>query len=123
MTRSDPSPPSPDLKPSRGSSRPMTGPVRMMLPAACALLLVSVAVRAAHSLSNYNSLNFVSGAWVALARDLSEGIFYRPLAGEDGFGGTRFFPLQFICHAVLIRFGIEPFVAGYVLCIAWTLAP
>jgi hypothetical protein len=94
--------------------------VGIVLVVACVLLLASVAVRAAQAITNYNTLNFVGGAWVALARDLAEGIFYRPLVSDDGFGGTRFFPLQFVCHAVLIRLGVDPFAAGFALSITWT---
>jgi hypothetical protein len=38
-------------------------------------------------------LNFVSGTSLALGVDLRDGALYRPLIGELGFGGTRYFPL------------------------------
>ena len=48
------------------------------------------------SVVNNTSLNHVSGAWIAMAMDLRDGVFYRPLFDEStGFGGTRFFPLYF----------------------------
>jgi hypothetical protein len=85
------------------------------------LLLGSVSLHAAQAISRYNSLSITSGAWITLATDLSKGTFYRPLIAEDGFGGTRFFPLQFICHAVLIHLGLNPFVAGHILSVSWTI--
>jgi len=72
------------------------------------------------SIAIYNNaaLNHVAGAWIGLAMDMSEGIFYRPLFSiENGFGGTRFFPLFFSIHALLIKFGIEPILSGHIVSI------
>ncbi|MCA1584647.1 MAG: hypothetical protein LC791_07715 [Acidobacteria bacterium] len=60
-------------------------------------------------------LTQVSGSWVTLAVDLRDGIFYRPLYGPDGYGGTRFFPLHFVLHAGLMKLGFDVLVAGYIL--------
>jgi hypothetical protein len=60
------------------------------------------------------SSNHVSGTWTALAADLSNGTFYRPIFSEaNGYGGTRFFPLFFSLHALGLRFGLPPLVAGH----------
>ncbi len=45
----------------------------------------------------------ISGSWMALAQDLREGIFYRPLfSPEHGFGGSRYFPLYFVSLACFV---------------------
>lgn len=69
-----------------------------------------------------DSLDHVSGAWINLANDLRNGIFYRPLQSEIGYGGTRFFPLQFVLHAFLMNIFSSPFVSGaFATTIAGTL--
>ncbi len=58
-----------------------------------------------------------SGVWTALAADLRDGIFYRPVfdatAGE--YGGTRYLPLFFSLEAGLMRSGLGPVAAGLLL--------
>ena len=49
------------------------------------------------------------------ATELVEGTFYRPLMSDVGYGGTRFFPLHFTLHAILIKWGLPPLAAGYLL--------
>lgn len=44
-----------------------------------------------------------SGVWATLAADLSRGQLYRPLLADDGWGGTRYMPAFFACHAGLLR--------------------
>ena len=65
--------------------------------------------------SGSSRLNHVSGVWLTLATDLVEGTFYRPLMSDVGYGGTRFFPLHFTLHAILIKWGLPPLAAGYLL--------
>jgi hypothetical protein len=56
---------------------------------------------------------YISGAWLSLAHDLREGVFYRPLySPELGFGGTRYFPLSFVILAPLLSVVRDPWVAG-----------
>ncbi len=63
-----------------------------------------------------SSLNHVSGTWISLALDLSDGVLYRPLFSETiGFGGTRFFPLFFSIHALLIKFFNMPILTGHLV--------
>lgn len=65
-------------------------------------------------ISNGTELDHVSGAWTVLASDLANGIFYRPLFSESiGTGGTRFFPLFFSLHAVIIKMFGNATVAGH----------
>ncbi len=90
-----------------------------------AALVLGVALAAATALrlpaawESGNSLNHVSGAWMALADDLAHGTFYRPLHDPAlGYGGTRFFPLAFALHAALVRAGLPLLAAGELLCLA-----
>src|SRR5215475_706963 len=45
---------------------------------------------------NQYFLTHVEGVWLACAHDFLHGVFYRPLFGPMGYGGTRYFPLYFI---------------------------
>src|SRR5437762_13098724 len=56
-----------------------------------------------------------SGVWAALAQDFAKGVFYRPTYSAFGFGGTRYMPLFFVVHGVLIRLAFDPVTAGGVL--------
>jgi hypothetical protein len=60
-------------------------------------------------------LDHVSGVWFALAYDLRHGVFYRPLYGPLGYGGTRYAPLVFILLAGLMGVARDPRLAGYAL--------
>jgi hypothetical protein len=59
-----------------------------------------------------------AGAFLALAIDLTRGIFYRPLIDDTGIGGTRYFPLVFVLNALLIRLGLNPIAAGRLIAVA-----
>jgi len=59
-----------------------------------------------------------SGVWTSLANDFSNGIFYRPLESDMGYGGTRYMPLFFVLHGFLIPLFKDPFFAGVVLTLA-----
>jgi hypothetical protein len=60
-------------------------------------------------------LNLVSGIWLALGRDLAAGLFYRDLISDVGYGGTRYFPLFFLPIGALIRGGVPPLAAGWMV--------
>lgn len=66
-------------------------------------------------------LDHVAGVWIALANDLCHGVFYRPLFGLLGYGGTRYFPLVFVLQAGLMKLGCGPIVTGHILSLAATL--
>jgi hypothetical protein len=94
--------------------------IALALGAALAAVIV---LRLPASWESGNSLNHVSGAWMALADDLAHGTFYRPLADPAlGYGGTRFFPLAFTLHAALLHAGLPLFTAGRLLALAEGLA-
>lgn len=69
-----------------------------------------------YSIAIGSKLDHVAGAWIGLAMDFSEGVFYRPLFSEDvGFGGTRFFPLFFSLHALMIGLFGTPILSGHIV--------
>jgi hypothetical protein len=45
---------------------------------------------------NQYFLTHVEGVWLACAYDFLHGVFYRPLFGPLGYGGTRYFPSYFV---------------------------
>src|SRR5262245_21403336 len=67
-------------------------------------------------------LSFISGIWMSLGIDLRAGVLYRALIGDDGFGGTRYFPLWFVLHAALMRAGLSPLAAGHAISLAAAVA-
>ncbi len=56
-----------------------------------------------------------------MAADLRDGVFYRPLFGPEGYGGTRYFPLYFVLHALLLKLGLPVLVSAYLLSAAAVL--
>ncbi len=86
----------------------------LLVCAAVAVIAVT-AVRLPTVVSNASGLNHVSGVWITQAEDLADGVFYRPLLSERGYGGTRYMPLHFVLHATLIQAGASPIAAGYIL--------
>jgi hypothetical protein len=50
-----------------------------------------------------------------MATDLKAGVFYRPLFNSAGYGGTRYFPLYFCLHAMLLKLGIPVLLSAYLL--------
>jgi hypothetical protein len=88
------------------------------LAASAAAFAVFCLVALALTLPSGAMLNFVSGTWLALGVDLRDGVLYRPLVSEQGFGGTRYFPLWIFVHAALMRLGLSPLVAGHFISLA-----
>jgi len=87
----------------------------LLAMAAGLLVLSSIIVL---SLYNESALNQVSGAWIAIAMDLRDGIFYRPLFDESiGYGGTRFFPLFFSLIAAVSSVIESPVVSGHIVAV------
>src|SRR5216684_1647706 len=56
-----------------------------------------------------------SNIWTALAWNFAHGEFYRPALGPAGYGGTRWMPLFFVTHGLLIRAHLDPIHAGVLL--------
>jgi len=59
-----------------------------------------------------------SGVWAALANDFAEGVLYRPVFDESGYGGTRYTPLFFVLYGSLISIFHDPVTAGLSLSLA-----
>jgi len=87
---------------------------RLMLCAA-ALLCVAFAIRTAAAWKCYHHIDPTAGTWTAAAIDASDGMLYRPIESPLGFGGSRYAPLHIVLQAGLIRAGIGPVAAGYLL--------
>jgi hypothetical protein len=89
---------------------------RTLLYAAVALVLVLAATRAWICWTRDAEISHASGVVMAMADDLQHGVFYRPLFGRLGYGGTRYFPLFFVIHAGLLKLGMPVLASGYLLC-------
>jgi len=81
-------------------------------------LLSATALRLVRVLPTGSNLTPTSGEWLALALDLTDGVFYRPLISDLGYGGTRYFPLHFVMHAGLIKLFGHPLITGHAISIA-----
>jgi hypothetical protein len=89
--------------------------IRPLLIASAVLLTLLTLARNYVAWRNAGYLSLTCGTWTALALDLKNGTFYRPLYGILGYGGTRYFPLHFILHAALLDIGIGPVQGGHIL--------
>ncbi len=89
--------------------------LRSLLYVAAGLLVLLTLARVYTGWRAGVALTPTSGVWTALAVDLKNGVFYRPLHGDLGYGGTRYFPLHFILHAALMEIGLGPEAAGHTL--------
>jgi hypothetical protein len=79
------------------------------------MLAVASLVRMAVAIPNGSNLTHEAGVWTALAMDLHDGLFYRPIFSDDGYGGTRYAPLHVLLQALGIRGGLPPLAAGLAL--------
>jgi hypothetical protein len=71
-----------------------------------AVSLVLLAIIAGRSILNFRHqyfLTHVEGAWLTCAHDFLHGVFYRPLFGPLGYGGTRYFPLYFVATGIISK--------------------
>jgi hypothetical protein len=82
---------------------------------AASIVGASLVIHAWHAVSTAAYVDFVTGVWLALARDLVAGVFYRDIVGPDGYGGTRYFPLFFTSIAAGMRLGLGPLAAGFLV--------
>ena len=93
----------------------LSNPLFLLIVLGCLSIVVIIVL---YSINIGSSLNFVSGTWIGLAMDFSDGIFYRPLFSDEiGFGGTRYFPLFFSIHALLIKLFGMPIISGHIVSI------
>ncbi len=85
------------------------------LYAAVGLLILTTILRAAVCWRNDTWVDHPAGVIIAMAADLKDGIFYRPLYGPEGYGGTRYFPLYFVLQAALIKVGFPVLPSAYLV--------
>ena len=67
-------------------------------------------------------LNLGGGVWLALAHDVRDGIFYRPIWNGMEYGGTRYFPMLFVSTGALMRLGLPAVTAGVAVSMAGMIA-
>ena len=79
------------------------------------MIVVIAIVRASYSWATDAWVNHPAGVLIAMAADLKHGVFYRPLFGPVGYGGTRYFPLYFVLHALLMKLGLPVLLSAYLL--------
>ena len=88
---------------------------KILLLTAVTIIVVLTAVRACIWWRNDAGISFASGVMITMATDLKQGVFYRPLYDSQGYGGTRYFPLFFCLHALLLKLGMPILAAAYLL--------
>ena len=88
---------------------------RVFLHAAVGLIILITVMRAAVCWRNDTWVDHPAGVIIAMAADLRDGTFYRPLYGSAGYGGTRYFPLYFVLHAALLKLGLPVLPSVYLL--------
>jgi hypothetical protein len=93
-------------------------PPRVILLLAVAATLVVDAVMVYFDWRYDLGLNHVAGAWVALASDFKDGVFYRGLFGPLGYGNTIYFPLHFIMQGVVYKLLGGPILSGHIVDVA-----
>lgn len=94
---------------------------RICLFVAVAIIVLLTAVRAWIWWRNHAGISFASGVMITMATDLKQGVFYRPLYDYQGYGGTRYFPLYFSLHALLLKLGMPVIGSAYLLSAAAVL--
>ena len=95
---------------------------RLLLIASVAVIILIAMVRAWYCWGTDAWVNHPAGALIAMAADLKNGIFYRPLYGPVGYGGTRYFPLYFVLHALLMKLGVPILLGAFLLSAAAVVA-
>ncbi len=93
---------------------PGAGPRTLLLVGAVFIIVVT-AVRTWIWWRNDAGISFASGVMITMATDLKQGVFYRPLYDMRGYGGTRYFPLYFCLHALLLKLGLPVLASAYLL--------
>jgi len=88
---------------------------RLLLIGCVALIVLIAGMRAWVCWGNDAWLNHPAGVLISMASDLKAGVFYRPIYGPAGYGGTRYFPLYFVLQAALMKLGMPILLSAYVL--------
>lgn len=86
-----------------------------LMMAAAGFIVIAFSVRTAAAWKNYHQLDPTAGVWTAAAVDARDGMLYRPIVSDIGYGGSRYAPLHVILQAGLMRWGMGPVAGGYLL--------
>src|ERR1700760_4479500 len=88
---------------------------RIVLLIAAVVLLLLCGLRATTSWRHDANMDHVAGVWTTMSQDLLDGVFYRPISGPLGYGGTRYMPLFFVLHAGFWKLFSSWRVSGHLL--------
>ncbi|MGD0461457.1 MAG: hypothetical protein ABSB74_03110 [Tepidisphaeraceae bacterium] len=113
------------LRPQDAAAQPLERTSRWLtavMAVAAGLIVICFGVRLTVSWRNYGDLANEGGIWTTLALDANDGVLYRPLVSDLGYGGTRYGPLHVLLHAGLIRAGIPPVTGGFLIGVATAAA-
>jgi hypothetical protein len=91
---------------------------RQIVVVAAVLVLLLTVWRETVSVPRWAHVRFKSGVWLAMGDDFQHGEFFRPIISARGYGGSRYFPLQVALLAGLMKLGLAPVAAGFVLTFA-----
>ena len=80
-----------------------------------ALVVIACFARQIVSFRTWGDLENEGGMWVTLAVDARDGILYRPLVSDIGYGGTRYGPVHIELQAALMKVGVAPINSGFLL--------
>jgi hypothetical protein len=99
---------------------------RVMYLAAGALAAVTLlgyaVVAWVHAGDRYN-VDFMAGIWIALASYVNSGTLYPALYDGSSFGGTRYMPVYFVLHSVIVHaVGGDYVLAGKLLSLVVVVA-
>ena len=91
-------------------------PFRLLAGVSLLAVLIAIA-RVAYVLPRHSFINDdnASGTWATLAMDFAQGVLYRDVLSARGYGGTRYFPVEFSLHAGLIKLGLPVAAAGHIV--------
>ncbi len=89
-----------------------------MLVGAGSLVAAFTVLHLVRAIPHWSQLNYVSGVWLGLAADASQGIWYRPIVSDLGYGGAIYLPAYFAGVAALVRLGLPPIAAGFAVSLA-----
>jgi hypothetical protein len=99
---------------SRGPSN-LSRPILAVLYVTATVVVVACFVRQIVSLRTWGDLENEGGMWVTLAVDARDGILYRPLVSDIGYGGTRYGPVHIALEAAIMKAGVTPITSGFLL--------
>ena len=100
------------------SYRRFLSAAQMCLPLVAVIAVIRAAIHVRACWITDAEIDHPAGVMIAMAVDLTHGLFYRPLFGAAGYGGTRYFPLYFVLDALLLKGGVPVLLGGYLISFA-----